>query len=78
MPTGIPYANVNGITGFSNERQMAGCKWLSGFLKCYPDITLKKARNLSIAGAMGPNPTVISQWYNLLKEVKETVDITSP
>ena len=72
------YASVNGITGFSNESQMAGCKWLSGFLKCYPDISLKKARNLSIARAMGANPTVISQWYSLLKEVMDTVEITSP
>ena len=72
------YASVNGITGFSDERQMAGRKWLSGFLKRYPDISLKKARNLSIARAMGANPMVISQWYSLLKEVKDTVDITSP
>ena len=50
------YASVNGITGFSDERQMAGHKWLSGFLKCHPDISLKKARNLSIARAMGTNP----------------------
>ena len=27
---------------------------------------------------MGANPTVISQWYNLLKEVMDMVDITSP
>ena len=72
------YASVNGITGFSDERQMAGCKWLSGFLKCHPDISLKNARNLSIARAMGANPMVISQWYSLLKEVMDTVDITSP
>ena len=41
------YANVNGIMGFSNERQMAGHKWLSGFLKRHPDISLKKASYLS-------------------------------
>ena len=72
------YASVNGITRFSDERQMAGHKWLSQFLKRHPDISLKKARNLSIARAMGANPTVISQWYTLLKEVMDTVDITSP
>ena len=57
---------------------MAGRKWLSGFLKHHPDISLKKARNLSIARAMGANPTAISQWYSLLKEVMDKVDITSP
>ena len=69
------YASVNGIIGFSDERQMAGHKWLSGFLKCHPDISLKKASNLSIARAMGANPTVTGQWYSLLKEV---MDIMSP
>ena len=72
------YAHVNGITGFSNESQIAGHKWLSGFLKRYPDISLKRARNLSIARAMGANPMVISQWYSLLNEVMDTVEITSP
>ena len=37
-----------------------------------------KARNLSIARAMGANRMVISQWYSLLKEVMDKVDITSP
>ena len=55
------YASANGITGFSDERQMVGRRWLSGFLKRHPDISLKKARNLSIARAMGANPTVMSQ-----------------
>ena len=72
------YATLNGITGFSNERQMVGCKWLSGFLNCHPDISLKKAKNLSIARAMGANPMLIGQWYSLLKEVMDTVDIMSP
>ena len=57
---------------------MVGHKWLSGFLKGHPDISLKKARNLSIARAMGANPTIIGQWYSLLKEVMDTVDIMSP
>ena len=49
--------------------------WIS---KHHPNISLKKDRNLSIARAMGANPTVISQWYSLLKEVMHMVDITSP
>ena len=28
---------------------MVGRKWLKGFLKCHPEITLKTAKNLSIA-----------------------------
>ena len=49
---------------------MAGRKWLKGFLKYHPQITLKTAKNLSIAHAMGANETVISNWFKLLKELK--------
>ena len=57
---------------------MAGRKWLKGFLKRHPEITLKTAKNLSIARAMGANETVISNWFKLLKEIKDKFDILSP
>ena len=69
---------MNGIPSFSDERQTAGRKWLHGFLLRHPDITLKKAHNLSIARAMGANPTVIRNWFKLLKDVKDTAGIISP
>ena len=72
------YAHVNGIEGFSDETQMAGRKWLRGFLSRHPEITLKKARNLSIAHAMGANPTVIGSWFTLLQKVMKAADIISP
>ena len=72
------YATVNQIPGFSNEQQAAGRKWLNGFLKRHPDITLRKAQNLSIARAMGANPTVISNWFGLLKKIMDTCNITAP
>ena len=49
---------------------MAGRKWLKGFLKRHPKITLKTAKNLSIAHAMGANEMVISNWFNLLQDIK--------
>ena len=57
---------------------MAGRKWLHGFLLHHPDIALKKAHNLSIARAMGANPTVIGNWFKLLKDIKDTAGIISP
>ena len=57
---------------------MAGRKWLKGFLKHHPEITLKTAKNLSITHAMGANETVISNWFKLLKEIKDKFDIISP
>ena len=65
---------MNGIEGFSNETQLAGRKWLRGFLSRHSHITLKKA----IACAMGANPTVIRSWFTLLEKIKNTVGITSP
>ena len=44
----------------------------------HPTITLKKARNLSIAYAMGANPTVVSQWFDFLKKIQMEVGIVSP
>ena len=72
------YATVNQIPGFSNEKQAAGRKWLNGFLKRHPEITLRKAQNLSIARAMGANPTVITNWFELLKKIMDTCNITTP
>ena len=57
---------------------MAGRKWLKGFLKRHPQITLKTAKNLSIARAMGANETVILNWFKLLKELKDKFHIVSP
>ena len=71
------YATVNQIPGFSNEQQAAGQKWLNGFLKRHSEITLRKAQNLSIARAMGANPTVISNWFELLKKIMDTCNITT-
>ena len=57
---------------------MLGRKWLKGFLKCHPEITLKTAKNLLITRAMGANETVILNWFKLLKEIKDKFDILSP
>ena len=73
------YAKVNNITpGFSDETGRAGRKWLKGFLKRNPTITIRKARNLSIARAMGANPKVIGDWFKLLKKIKDQCGIVSP
>ena len=57
------FAYINNIPGFSEKTHMVGRKWLKGFLKRHPEITLKTAKNLSIACVMGANKTVISNWF---------------
>ena len=73
------YTHVNNIEGFNdNKNNQAGHKWLKGFLKHHPEIILRTAKNLSIAHAMGANPTVISNWFSLLEEIKTKFRILSP
>ena len=72
------YAQVNNLNGFSGETGRAGRKWLKGFLRRHPKIIIRKARNLSIARAMGANPRVIGDWFQLLKQIKEKCGIVSP
>ena len=73
------YTHVNNIDGFNdNKNNQAGNKWLKSFLKCHPEITLQTAKNLSIAHAMGANPTVISNGFGLLEEIKTKFRILSP
>ena len=73
------YTHVNNLQGFKNNKNnKAGRKWLKGFLKRHPEITLRTAKNLSIARAMGANPTVISNWFSLLEEIKTKFRILSP
>ena len=72
------FAHVNGIPGFSKKTNMAGRKWLKGFLNHHPQITLKTAKNLSIACVMGANETVITNWFSLLEEIKNKFNILSP
>ena len=72
------YTHVNNIEGFNNNNNnQAGHKLLKGFLKYYPQIILQTAKNLSIAHAMGANPTIISNWFSLLEEIKTKFRILS-
>ena len=57
---------------------MAGKKSVRGFLTEQANITVKTASNLSIARAMGANPTVISEWFKKLKSTLKACGISSP
>ena len=46
--------------------QMVGKKWVRDFLTRQDRITVKTAKNLSIARAMGANPTIIIDWFKKL------------
>ena len=58
--------------------QMAGKKRVRGFLSRQVKIIVKTAKNLSIARAMGANPTIISDWFKKLKLTLKACGINSP
>lgn len=69
------FAWSNEIEGFSEEKGKAGWCWWSKFLERYPQFSMKKATNLSVARAMGANPTSIKTWFVIYKEVLEKLDL---
>ena len=72
------YAHTNNLKGFSEHMQLAGKKWVRGFLSRQANLTVKTAKNLSIARAMGANPTIISNWFAKLKLTLKSCGINSP
>ena len=72
------YPHINGLDGSSEDLQMAGKKWIRGFLIRHPNITIKKAKKLSVAHAMGANPVVIADWFKKFKLITKAVGVNTP
>ena len=72
------YADLNGINGFSTKTKKAGRKWAKFYLKCYPEIRVKKARNLSITRAMVANELNVKKWFAEYEQVLKDLGINSP
>ena len=55
------FADINSIPSFPKDKQKAGRTWALGFLKRFPQLTCRKATNLSVARAMAANEPNIPQ-----------------
>ena len=71
------YAQVNKIKGFSKKKK-AGRDYLKGFLKCNPEVQIKKVHNLSVNRAMGANPEVVRKFFDQLEQVLYHLNIVNP
>ena len=69
---------MNGLTGFSPKKEKASQKWLKTFLKCYPLLRPKKAKNISINRAMCANPITVGAFFTQYHQICEDLDIISP
>ena len=72
------YADLNGIPGFSQDDQKAGCGWGIYFLKQHPDLWIRCTVNLSIHRAMSGNESNVAKWFCKYKQVLHDLRIVSP
>ena len=72
------FADINGIPGFPKDEQKVGRTWAWGFLKMFPHLTCRKARNLSVMRAMAANEPNVHKWFVEYEKVLSDLRITSP
>lgn len=66
------FANKNDIKNpFNKEKGIAGQKWIKGFLKRNPHISLRRPENTSAARAQAFNKENIAAYFKLLNNVME-------
>lgn len=59
-------ANLNGINhNFSKTTELAGRKWLKGFFRRNPKLSIRQPQGLSFARAKGFNPNDVSKFFDL-------------
>lgn len=73
------YAHINCIPGWDQKDRKAGKTWARYFKSRHKEIiTVKKARNLSIARAMAANENNISKWFDEYEAVLRKFNIRNP
>ena len=65
------------MTRFDKDKEIAGKEWLSGFLKHYPEISLRSPEARSLARASGFNCTQIETFFNLLTDIIDENNISA-
>lgn len=72
------YARMNSITGFSPIKKKGGRVWFDGWMKRYPQFTLKNAKTLSLVRALGANRGSITFWFGLYKGWLQEIGFNNP
>ena len=70
------YCSANGIlNSFNGAKSSAGRKWLKGFLKRNPSISLRKAQSINPGRAAKLNPHIVKDYFDKLKAVMEEYEL---
>jgi len=69
------YAQQKGRNVFTGKKHCAGYYWFENFIKRYPQLSVKKAENLSTARAMAVNATQVNNWFEQYGELLEKLAI---
>ncbi|KAL0175657.1 hypothetical protein M9458_027987 [Cirrhinus mrigala] len=67
------FAKINGIRGFSEEKQKAGYYWFEGFMKRNPGLKIKKAEATSPATRM--NDEERGKWFKMYENTLDALGI---
>ena len=62
---------------FPKDKQKAGRTWVQRFLKRFPQLTRRKANNMSVVRAMAANETNVCKWFVEYEKVLHDLNITS-
>ena len=73
------FAEENDIDGFSENKELAGSKWFSLFLKRHAQLQVKQgATNLSLARVMGSTTNIIENWFDQYENLVAQLGIDDP
>ncbi|XP_018961906.2 uncharacterized protein si:rp71-1d10.8 [Cyprinus carpio] len=67
------FAKINGIRGFSEEKQKAGYYWFEGFMKRNPGLKIKKPETTSPATRL--NEEELGKWFTTYKITLDALGI---
>ena len=69
------FAEKNGISGFSKNKQSAGRFWFQGFMRRHENLSSRKPENLSAARAAGMNKTVVRSWFDTYAQLVDELEL---
>ena len=75
---GWQFTYINGFPGIPLDKTKLGRSWVRGFFKRFPQLTCRKAVNLSIARAMAANVPNVCKWFVEYEKVLADLGINSP